>query len=374
MAGLRFVATAEGSRENFLQDHPKIMSMKWGGLPGLNALIKRGLAPGFRPILDALRRELEKHDVLVAHHFVFPAPLAAELSGKPLVTVCLAPSVIPSRYARPGPHLGQSGRGLSARMMNHFIWEVGRMAAGTMIDPLVNRLRKEEGFPPIRDAVFSHHSSRLNLQLYSEHFAPLAPDWSGEKKQAGFCFYDPPERKQLPTDVEAFLEAGPPPVLITLGSAAVMTAGNFFQEATKALSDLQLRGVLLVGPDANRPSKLPGSILALGYVPYGFIMPRVQAVVHQCGIGTLSQVLRAGLPSVACPFAFDQPNNARRLEALGVAEIIYPKSRTAQDLATALKRLLGGTATRRAQELGAKVRVEDGVGRACALLEAAFSG
>ena len=101
-------------------------------------------------------------------------------------------------------------------------------------------------------------------------------------------------------------------------------------------------------------------------------MPRVRAVVHQCGIGTLSHTLRAGVPSVACPFAFDQPNNARRLEALGAASFVLPYQRSSHFIAAALTILLRGNATLHAQRLGKLIRAEDGVARACEILDSTF--
>jgi UDP:flavonoid glycosyltransferase YjiC (YdhE family) len=83
--------------------------------------------------------------------------------------------------------------------------------------------------------------------------------------------------------------------------------------------------------------------------------------------------LRAGVPSVACPFAFDQPNNARRLEELGVAEIVLPHQHDGRHLGQALARLLAGQAPARAQRLGKLIRAEDGVARACTILEEVFS-
>jgi UDP:flavonoid glycosyltransferase YjiC (YdhE family) len=100
----------------------------------------------------------------------------------------------------------------------------------------------------------------------------------------------------------------------------------------------------------------------------------VRAVVHQCGIGTLSHALRAGVPSVAVPFAFDQPNNACRLEELGVAEMVKPKARSAETMARALERLLAGSASVRAREIGERIRSEDGVAAACEILEKTFRG
>jgi UDP:flavonoid glycosyltransferase YjiC (YdhE family) len=158
-----------------------------------------------------------------------------------------------------------------------------------------------------------------------------------------------------------------------LGSVAVQSPGSFFDAAATALESLGLRGLLLIGPEKNRPAQLPKTILAATYASYGLLMPRVRAVAHQCGIGTLSHTLRAGVPSLACPFAFDQPNNARRLEELGVAELILPYQRHAKDFADGLKRLLAGEAPARARTLGEIIRAENGPARAAEVLEQTFA-
>ncbi len=371
-AGLRFVSTGEPLREDLIQKYPEVLSMKWGGLVSLHTLVHRAIAPGFAGVLAALRAEAPQHDAMLAHHFTFPAPMAAELSGIPWGTISLAPGVVPSAYALPGSHFGRTRSGVSGRTWNRFVWFMGQRITRRVVDPVVNRLRREQGLKPIRDAVFEAHSSLLNLQLYSEHFAPRPPDWSREKRLTGFCFYDPPGAT-LPREVEKFLASGEPPVLVTLGSTAVQIPGRLYESAAEALEGLGLRGILLIGPEKNRPAHLPETILATAYAPYGLLMPRVRAVVHQCGIGTLSHTLRAGVPSLACPFAFDQPNNARRIEALGVAEVTLPQRRSARELRQALEKLLSGRAPEKAKRLGEAIRAEDGVARACEILEETFA-
>ena len=372
-AGLRFVSTGEPSREDFIAKHPEVMSMRWGGLVSLHTLVNQAIAPGFDHVMAALLPEARTHDAMVAHHFTFPAPVAAELAGIPWATVSLAPGVLPSAYSLPGASFGRAGRGWAARRWNRFVWSTGQAISRAMVDPVVNRLRAKHGLKPVRDAIFAAHSSRLNLQLYSGHFAPRPPDWSAEKRIAGFCYYDPPDAPALAPEIEDFLSRGEPPVLFTLGSTAVQNPGAFYQSAVEALESLGLRGLLLIGPEKNRPARLPETILAASYAPYGLLMPRVRAVAHQCGIGTLSHTLRAGAPSVACPFAFDQPNNARRIEALGVAEVVLPHQHTARHLGQALQRLLSSDAPARARRLGEVIRAEDGVGRACDILEEVFA-
>jgi rhamnosyltransferase subunit B len=372
LAGLPFVATDEPPRGDLLRGHPEILSSRWGGIPSLYALTREVIAPGFPPLLAALRKLAPEHDVVIAHHFAFPAAIAAELDRKPWATVTLAPGVIPSAWSRPGAQFGSAGRGPLARARNRLIWNAGRVLTCRMVDPLVNQLRRENGLAPVHDAMFGAHSPTLNLQLYSSHFAAPAPDWSGEKRQPGFCFFDPPGATLTP-EIEKFLTHEEPPVLFTLGSTVSRNPGVFYEEAAEACRRLNVRGLLLIGSEENRPRGLPASVLAVDYAPYGLIMPRVRAVVHQCGIGTLSHTLRAGVPSVAVPFAFDQPNNACRLEELGVAELVKPGARNAPSMAQALTRLLAGQAPSRARELGEQIRAEDGVASACGILEGTFA-
>jgi rhamnosyltransferase subunit B len=371
-AGLRFVSTGEPSREDFIREHPDVLSPKWGGMVSLHTLMHKAIAPGFDHVMAALLAETGSHDAIVAHHFAFPAPVAAELAHLPYATVTLAPGVVPSAYYLPGTHFGHARQGVFGRALNRFIWSSGSVISQFMADPAVNALRAKHGLKPVRDAIFKAHSPTLNIQLYSEHFAPRVPDWSAEKQIAGFCFYDPPDATALAPEIEAFLGRGEPPILFTLGSTAVQNPGPFYQSAVEALQALGLRGILLIGPEKNRPTQLPDTSLAVPYAPYGLLMPRVRAVAHQCGIGTLSHTLRAGVPAVACPFAFDQPNNARRLEALGVAEVVLPHQHDAQHIGDALQRLLAGNAATNAQNLGKLIRAEDGVARACEILEKTF--
>ena len=372
-AGLRFVSSGEPGRKELIREHPDVLSPKWGGLTSLHALAREAIAPSYEPMLEALLRETPTHDAMVAHHFTFPAPGAAELTGIPWATVTLAPGIIPSAYTQPAASYRLSGEGVMARQWNRFVWSTGRLLTRRAVDPIVNAGRARRGLRPVKDVIFAGHSPRLNLQLYSKHYAQRPPDWTEEKRYAGFCFYDPPHAPGLAPEVEDFLQRGDKPVLFTLGSTAVQQPGAFYRSAVEALGSLGLRGILLIGPEENRPRALPDQILAVPYVSYGLLMPRVRAVAHQCGIGTLSHTLRAGVPSVACPFAFDQPSNARRLEALGVGEVVLPHQHTARHLREALQRLLAGEAPERARRLGEIIRAEDGVGQACAILEETFS-
>ena len=101
--------------------------------------------------------------------------------------------------------------------------------------------------------------------------------------------------------------------------------------------------MLLVGDDPeNLPARpLPEGIAAFDHAPFSKLFPRARAVVHQGGIGTIGQALRSGRPQLVVPFAHDQPDNALRVEGLGVARVLYPRRYTGRRAAERLGAPLG---------------------------------
>ena len=99
------------------------------------------------------------------------------------------------------------------------------------------------------------------------------------------------------------------------------------------------------------------------------------AIVHQAGSGTLAEALRAGRPMLAVPFGHDQPDNAARAKRLGVARVVPAARYTAAAAEHALRRLLmSAGAAERAAAVGRTVWAEDGMARACSLIEAVLQG
>ena len=127
-----------------------------------------------------------------------------------------------------------------------------------------------------------------------------------------------------PPELAAFLKAGPPPLVFTLGTAAVMDAGDFYRISAQAAVQLKRRAVLLIGRDPrNRPTvPLPDGILAVEYAPFSELFPCACALVHQGGVGTTGQAMRAGKPMLVMPYSHDQPDNAARITRLGIGRTI----------------------------------------------------
>lgn len=176
------------------------------------------------------------------------------------------------------------------------------------------------------------------------------------------------------TALDRFLDAGPAPVVFTLGSSAVMAAGEFFNESIKAVKKLGLRAVLLVGKTDQPPKADGGSIYITDYAPYSELLPRAAATVHQGGIGTTAQALRAGRPMMIVPWAHDQPDNAERCRKLGVSRTIWRNSYRSGLVAREVDRLLTDkTCQVKARTIASCLADEDGLKAACNALEASVS-
>jgi UDP:flavonoid glycosyltransferase YjiC (YdhE family) len=182
--------------------------------------------------------------------------------------------------------------------------------------------------------------------------------------------WDDGDHAPLEPDLEQFLAAGPPPIVFTAGSA-MMHGRAFFQAATDACRLLKRRGILVAKYPNQTPEDLPPEVRHFRFVPFSRIFPRAAAVVHHGGIGTCAQALAAGVPQLVMPMSHDQPDNAARLERLGVAASIMPKQFTADRVAKRLGELLNrpGIAPR-CQALAAKMAAADAVSATCEEIEA----
>jgi UDP:flavonoid glycosyltransferase YjiC (YdhE family) len=168
-----------------------------------------------------------------------------------------------------------------------------------------------------------------------------------------------------------FLESGPPPVYVGFGSMGEDDPTRMTRVVLEALQLGGQRGVLLSGWSGLGNSPLPKTVYRLDSIPHSWLFPKMAAVVHHGGMGTTAAALRAGIPEVIIPLGGDQLFWAKRVEQLGVGiQCASLQKVTAQKLAAALDEIATDTALRQqAVALGAKIRAEDGVGRAVAVIQ-----
>ncbi len=351
-------------RPDLLAEGEHVIAAIMDGPRGSEFLVRERMFPAVRAMHEDLARAIAGADLLIASELVFAAPILAETRGIRWVSFELAPTSLFALHDPPilplpnGLHWVQRGGPRVFRLIRG----VARLVSQSWWRP-IRELRRELGLPPGGHPLFEgKYSPRLNLVLFSPVLQRPQPDWPAATVQTGFLFHDETAAfARLPREVETFLGAGPPPIVFTLGSAAVYIAGSFYTEAVRAAERLGRRALLLVGKNPPPPN-LPASIFAWDYLPFAAVFPRAAAIVHQGGVGTTAQALRAGRPMLVVPFAHDQFDNAARVVRLGVARTIARERFSADSAARELHALLANPRIEEiAAHIGTQVRVERGL-------------
>lgn len=224
-------------------------------------------------------------------------------------------------------------------------WQLDRMVA-----PGLNALRAQYGLAPLRD-VHRHwlHSPHAVIAAFPEWFATAQPDWPAHGEQFDFALPwhgdAAPGSQGLSPELETFLAAGPAPVVFTAGTGMAQPE-RFLACAVDAVRRAGCRGLLVSALADALPAGLPASMMAIRHAPFARLLPRCAAIVHHGGIGTVACALAAGIPQLIAPFAYDQFDNAARIDRMGAGRRV--SARNASDWATAL-RAVSGDCTERTQ-------------------------
>jgi len=354
-----------------------VYDVKHGTEVGLREFLFPSLHETYADLLDAATQP-ERADLLLLGELNYAGPLVAEVTGIPWASYVLAPLSFFSAFDPPVlpmyPRLARADRAVPG--FGRAIRRLARFVSRKWPEP-INELRRELGLPRGANPLFdAKHSPHLVLALFSRVLGQEQKDWPKNTQITGFCFYDADAGNQaLPPQLEAFMAAGELPVVFTLGSAAVLAAGRFYEFSARAAVKLGVRAVLLIGTDArNRPPQaLPDSICVAEYAPYSALFSRAAMVVHQGGVGTTAQCLRAGKPMLIMPYSHDQPDNGRRMIRLKVARVIQRGKYLPSRVARRLKAMLDEPMlARRAASVAQQLSREDGVKAACDALETLY--
>jgi sterol 3beta-glucosyltransferase len=228
-------------------------------------------------------------------------------------------------------------------------------------------IRRELGLPRrgIREMLDGQPSARRGpvFHGFSPAIVPRPADWPDRYQVTGCWWPSRPAAWSPPTELEEFLASGPPPVYFGFGSLTPAEPTDFIELAAEAGRLAGVRQVIQApqtDPAANR--RPPGDSIVIGDVPHDWLFPRMTAVVHHAGGGTLAAGLRAGVPAVTVPVTADQPFWAARLAALGAGPPPIPhKQLSVPALAAAIRDAVTRTSYRtQAGAMARRLASEDG--------------
>jgi rhamnosyltransferase subunit B len=357
--GLGSLADAQGVIGN-----PDVWHMRKGF-----AVIARVIVPAIAETYRLIEGRADSDTVVAFSSLAFGGRVAQEKLGVPSASVHLQPSVIRT--------YGEQGMLGNVRLSaGHPRWM--KQVLFALVDALIldrnlkqplNAFRATLGLAPVQRVMDRWmNSPQLVLAMFPEWFAAAQPDWPANTHAVGFAQFDAGESESA-EQAEAFLEAGPPPIVFTPGSAG-STMQQFFSESVQAAGRIGARAMLVTNFPEQVPRNLPADIQVFRYLPFSRLLPRSALLVYHGGIGTLAQGIKAGVPHLVVPHAYDQFDSGWRIERLGLGRCIPASHYRATRVAPVLRGLLEDAAvSQRCRQFATRVDSTATLARACALLE-----
>ncbi|HTV78477.1 MAG TPA: nucleotide disphospho-sugar-binding domain-containing protein [Steroidobacteraceae bacterium] len=375
-AGLEFAPVAPSIAE--LGTPAELARRLADPLRATRTMVEDLVMPHLREAHRQLQAAAADADLLVSHPLTFMVQIVAAEQRKPWLSTVLAPASFLSRDDPPAMlpvNSLQIARRLGPwayRLLLHSIRTTVRRWERPLHD-----YRRELGLPASAKAMVmeGQFSPLGTLGLFDAVMMRPQADWPPHTRICGAALFDGsvPDAAVLGR-LRQFLAAGPPPIVFALGSSAVWLGDEFWPAAVAAAAQLGRRAILIAG-SASLPA-LPDSMRAFEYLPYSAVFPHACAVVHQAGIGTLAQALRAGVPQLITPVWFDQPDNGARAVGLGVARRLPFRGVNAARLLRQLRPLLADSSyatAARALAVGLKAGA-DGAAVAAGCIEECLRG
>jgi rhamnosyltransferase subunit B len=306
--------------------------------------------------------------VLAASPGVLPARVVQDKLARPLASIVLQPWLIPSVFAPPVMPGGVTLPRWAPHLAGKLYWRLWDYAAEWLVGRPLNRLRASLDLKPVRRIFCWWLSPELVIGMFPNWYGPPQADWPPQMRLAGFPLYDGRPASSLSCEVREFCGAGEPPIAFTFGTG-MMHAADLFRAVLEACSLLGKRGLLLTKYRGHLPEPLPSSVRHVEYAPFKQLLPLCAAVVHHGGVGTVAKALAAGTPQLILPFAFDQADNAVRIQQMGVGDWLKPRQRSGTQIAKALNRLMVPATQVRCRAVAARLGSEDALENAAQWLE-----
>jgi rhamnosyltransferase subunit B len=337
-------------------------------------IIAKVLIPAVDEVFRLIERHADRQTVIAFSTLSLGARIAQEKLKIPAASVHLQPGVFRTS--------GEQGMFGNVRLAAaHPKWlkrALFRLADVLILDrnlkrPL-NAMRARLGLAPVGRIMDRWlHSPQLVIGFFPPWFAAPQPDWPDNTHLVGFPLWDADagdaDVAARLEEAMAFLDAGAPPVVFTPGSAG-STMHGFFVESVAAARRSGVRAMLITNFPQQVPANLPPGIRAFGYLPFSQVLPRASLLVYHGGIGTLAQGIKAAVPQLVVPHAYDQFDSGFRIRRLGVGDNITIGAYRARRVARSIRALIDDArVAQRCRELAPWVDGTAAVGRAVDLLE-----
>lgn len=293
---------------------------------------------------------------------VAAAQCVAEKRGIPYFHVTFCPLFLPSQHHRPYPYPGHP---LPPEVTDpRALWDLNARTMNALFGGAANGQREAIGLQPV-DNIRDHVFTGRPLLASDPVLWPWLKTDLCDAVQTGAWIL--PDTRPLPPDLEAFLNAGSPPVYVGFGSMSMQSAKDAAHVAIGAIRAQGRRIVLARGWAEMERFDGGGDCFLTGDVNQQALFPRMQAVIHHGGAGTTTTAARAGAPQLIVPQIVDQPFWAERIAALGAGAAHDGPAPGFESLSAALAVALDPRTKARAAAIARQIPT-DGAARAARLV------
>ncbi|GLE50793.1 glycosyltransferase [Mycobacterium montefiorense] len=318
---------------------------------------------------DTVAAAAQGCDALVSAGLVWTSAGARSVADKLGIHYVYAsyhPTHLPSPYHPPPEYVGR-GMG-TTEIDNRMMWDHNARNANTLFGPTLNSHRAAIGLAPVDNVRAYAYTNRPWLAA-DPTLGPWQPLADFDVVQTGAWLLH--DERPLEAELEAFLDAGTPPVYLGFGSMPLWGAGEVVPMAIEAIRAQGRRVLLSHGWAELALHDDRDDCFAVGEVNQQALFGRVAAVVHHGGAGTTTTAARAGAPQLVIPQGADQVYWACRVAELGIGTACDGPTPPPGALPVALEAALADETRAQAGAVAATVRTDGSTVAARLLLDAA---
>lgn len=354
---------------------PSIESVKAGDIGARKAELEEMLIGAWKACTEARDQYQARHpegrhypafvaDAIISNPPTYASLHIAERLAIPLHYMFTMPWSPTTAFPHPLAQMDSSRTDAGVR--NYLSYTQIELLTWTGLIDIINRFRRRMLLlEPINPPWGTNLQSRLKIPFtycWSPALIPKPADWGSDIGISGF-FYLPKASSYKPDpELQAFLDAGEPPIYIGFGSIVVDKPEEFTKLILEAVKKAGVRALVSRGWSNVGGNDVPDNVYLLGNVPHDWLFRHVSAVVHHGGAGTCAIGLALGRPTVIVPFFGDQFWWAGIVSRAGAGPQAVPfKELTADKLADNIKKALEPDMKAKARELSEKMKDENGV-------------
>ncbi|KAI2737066.1 CAZyme family GT1 [Penicillium roqueforti] len=266
----------------------------------------------------------------------------------------------------PHPLANVHRRNCKPTIANFVSYNIVDMMVWEGLGDILNTLRRNTlALQPLDTMTAPSILHRLHVPhtyMWSPSLLPKPPDWADNIDVCGFGFLLSETSYTPPTEIAAFLDAGPKPIYIGFGSIVVDNANKLTKTIFEAVKNSGQRALISKGWGNLGADEVPDNILMIGNCPHDWLFGQVSCVIHHGGAGTTAAGLALGRPTIIVPFFGDQQFWGNIVARAGAGPAPIPhKILNVQNLSSAIAKALEPSTLERAQTIALKMQEESGV-------------